>query len=67
MSYSPKTATTSRRLCWNPSLATWDVFSLNQASFRDCEMSPMRRGALLLFDEVMTGFRLAYGGAAGTL
>ena len=26
-----------------------------------------RAGALLIFDEVITGFRLAYGGAAGGL
>ena len=32
-------------------------------SRRSCAVSPKKHGALLIYDEVMTGFRLAYGGA----
>ena len=33
------------------------------ATWKRCAKSPQRHGALLIFDEVMTGFRVAFGGA----
>ena len=45
------------------SSATWDACLQLADTSKLCAPSPQRDKALLIFDEVMTGFRLAYGGA----
>ena len=53
-------ASSSRR--WPP---TWAWCPRPPASSRGCGRPATRSGALLVFDEVITGFRLGEGGAAG--
>ena len=43
--------------------ATWGCSRPSRATSRGCASSPRSTAPLLIFDEVMTGFRLAYGGA----
>ena len=62
----------ARRATWPPSSssrwpATWAAWRRARASWRRCASSRDARGALLIFDEVMTGFRLAPGGAQAAL
>ena len=49
-----------RRACGPP---TWGWWGPTPAFCRACGTSATGRGALLIFDEVITGFRLAKGGA----
>jgi glutamate-1-semialdehyde 2,1-aminomutase len=53
----------SPRSSWNRSAATWAASRPNRASSKPCDASPPRHDSLLIFDEVMTGFRVAPGGA----
>ena len=43
--------------------ATWASSCPRPATSRACARSRTKHGTLLIFDEVMTGFRVAYGGA----
>ncbi len=56
-------ATTSPASSWNRAPATWASCSLPTDSFRGCATSAPQYGAVLIFDEVITGFRLSRGGA----
>ena len=47
----------------SPSSATWASSPPRGGSCRTCATCAPRDGALLIFDEVMTGFRVARGGA----
>ncbi len=42
---------------------TWVSFRRRPVFFRPCAICATRHGALLIFDEVITGFRVCYGGA----
>ena len=60
---SSGTAKGSRRSSSSRSPGTWASFRRRPASSRRCARSATRPGALLVFDEVITGFRVARGGA----
>ena len=60
---SSATARGSRRSSSSRSPGTWAASRRRPASSRRCGCSATRRGALLVFDEVITGFRVARGGA----
>ena len=60
---SSATARGSRRSSSSRSPGTWASSRRRRASSRRCGGSATRRGALLVFDEVITGFRVARGGA----
>ena len=46
-----------------PVAATWACVPPASGFLQDCADSATADGALLIFDEVMTGFRVAQGGA----
>ena len=54
---------TSPRSSSSRSPATWAASRPRRATSRACARSRSKHGTLLIFDEVMTGFRVAYGGA----
>ena len=60
---SRATARGSRRSSSSRSPGTWASSRPSRASSRRCARSATRAGALLVFDEVITGFRVARGGA----
>ena len=60
---SRATARGSPRSSSSRSPGTWASSRPSRASSRRCGSSATRRGALLVFDEVITGFRVARGGA----
>ena len=59
-----RTATASPRSSSSRSSAMRASSRPIRRSFPRCAVSPTEHGALLVFDEVMTGFRIAPGGAA---
>ena len=60
---SRSTARGSRRSSSSRSPGTWAACRRRPASSRRCGCCATRAGALLVFDEVITGFRVARGGA----
>ena len=62
-----RTAPTSPRCSSSRSPRTWASSHPSPATSRVCASVATRRGALLVFDEVITGFRLGLGGRAGAL
>ncbi len=60
---SPPTGATSPRSSSSPCAGTWARSRRGRATSRRCARSPAKSGTVLIFDEVMTGFRLALGGA----
>ena len=55
--------TTSRRSCWSRPAAASASCRSGTSSSTCCARSPPERGVILIFDEVVTGFRVARGGA----
>ena len=60
----PSSRTGSPASSSSPSWATWDVCPRSRATSKDCARLPSARERVLILDEVMTGFRLAFGGAS---
>ena len=61
---APRSPSTSSRRSWpSPTRPTWASSRPRPASSSCCASSPTDNGALLVFDEVITGFRVAPGGA----
>ena len=56
-------STSSRRSSPSPTRRTWGSSRPRPASSSCCASAPTRPGALLIFDEVISGFRVARGGA----
>ena len=56
-------ATRSPASSWNRSSATWAWWFRRPEFLAELRRLTQQHGALLIYDEVMTGFRLAYGGA----
>ena len=56
-------STSSPRCCASPTRPTWASSRRPPASSSCCASCATEHGALLVFDEVITGFRVAHGGA----
>ena len=52
---------------WSRCPATWGASCPSRATSRGCARSPTREGIVLIFDEVMSGFRRGAGRRAGAL
>ena len=59
----PPSATSSRRSCSSRCRPTWASCRPRRGSWSCCASGRTSTGALLIFDEVITGFRVARGGA----